>query len=124
MKEGDAMSGFYVPIRVDVDNGDTDESYFSLGFVFGHTAAVVPHNIGLCRDELEGDPGSIYIEADDQVHGFTTKAAKYSIDAGVLTITLLDENFFYWDESKVVNIKISSEDAGAIEGCMSNIFSI
>ncbi|EAZ0459790.1 hypothetical protein QWQ33_003962 [Salmonella enterica] len=118
------MNKIYIPIRTDIDNEDSDDGYFSLGFVFNYDDDIIPHNIGLCRDELEGEPDSIYIEADDQIYGFRTKKAKYSISDNLLTLTLLDENVFYWDKSKIINIKIDKNEVDEIEECLKSIFNI
>lgn len=118
------MNKIYIPIRMDIDNEDSDDGYFSLGFVFNYDDKTIPHNIGLCRDKLEGGPDYIYIEADDQIYGFRTKKAKYSIGNNILTLTLLDENVFYWDKSKTVNIKIDEHEIDEIEECLKSIFNI
>jgi len=118
------MSKIYTPIEADIDNEDSDDGYFSLGFIFNYDNNIIPHYMGLCRDELEGEPNTIYIETDDQIYGFKTKKAEYSINNGILTITLLDENFFYWDKSKVINIKIDQNEIDVIEKCLESIFNI
>ncbi|NIE78606.1 hypothetical protein F3J45_29730 [Pantoea sp. Ap-967] len=118
------MNKLYVPIRIDIDNENSDDGYFSLGFVFDHDDKITPHNIGLCRNEQEGEANSIYIEADDQIYGFTTNKAGYSINNNILTLTLLDSNFFYWDKSKTISIKINEEEIDEIEKCLISIFSI
>ncbi|WP_081025766.1 hypothetical protein [Ralstonia solanacearum] len=117
------MSNVLRPIEVLVDDEGSDDGFFSVGFTFNSDVSCIPHNIGLCRDEFE-DPGVVYIEPDDQIHGFKTKHASFSINDFILRISLLDENRFYWDGSKEVSMQIDPENLVGVEKCMRKIFDL
>lgn len=113
----------YKPIAVAIDNEESDDGFFSVGFIFNYDPATIPHNIALCRDTIE-DPTTIYIEPDDQIYGFSTRSARFSLNNSILTLEILDKNTFYWNGSKVVNIEISSDQRDIINQCLARIFSI
>ncbi|WP_081025923.1 hypothetical protein [Ralstonia solanacearum] len=117
------MSHVLRPIEVLVDDESDDDGFFSVVFTFNFDVSCIPHNIGLCRDEFE-DPGVVYIEPDDQIHGFKTQNVSFSINDLILSISLLDENRFYWDGSKEVRIQIDPEDLVEVEKCMRKIFDL
>ena len=75
----------------------------------------------MCRDEVES-PGDIYIETDDQIHGFHTTNATYAIINQVLTICLNDNNVFYWNGSKTIKIYICDERLNDASKCLKRIF--
>ncbi|TYD32336.1 hypothetical protein CEK63_18490 [Xanthomonas sontii] len=109
-------------LRVDVDNQESDDGYFSLGFLIDQEHAGLPYNIGLCRDEIE-DPGCLYIEVDDQIHGFATRRARYAFNGNVLAIELLDDHVFHWTGSKVVKIIVPEGQAQQVAACVASMFS-
>ncbi|MBF7091910.1 hypothetical protein IUY40_10200 [Flavobacterium sp. ALJ2] len=111
----------YKPIQIDIDNEESDDRFFSLGFTFNFDSNIIPHNIGFCRDFIE-NPNFIYIEADDQIHGFNTKAVSYNIEKFILTLTLLDKNKFYWDGSKSISIELDESNIGDVILCLKFIF--
>lgn len=116
------MDDILKSLRADVDNQESDDGYFSLGFLIEQERAGLPYNIGLCRDEIE-DPGCLYIEAEDQIHGFTTKRARYAIHENVLAIELLDDHVFHWSGSKVVRIIVPEGQAQEVAACVASMFS-
>ncbi len=116
-----SIKKIYKPIQIDIDNEESDDRFFSLGFTFNFDSNTIPHNIGVCRDFIE-NPSFIYIEADDQIHGFNTKTASYNIENFILTLTLLDKNKFYWDSSKSVSIELDESNIKDITLCLKSIF--
>jgi len=117
------MGTTYIPIEIEIDNEDSDDGVFSLLLQFNYDVNVVPHYIVLGRDELESDdPNSIYVETDDQIHGFHTKNIKYSINDNILSFLLLDEHVFYWDSSREINIKIDENKIDEIKECLESMF--
>lgn len=115
------VNEIYKPIQIDIDNEVSDDGFFSLGFTFNFDNSIVPHNIGICRDVIE-NPGFLYIEPDDQVYGFNTKEARCSIDGCVLTLTLLDNNKFYWNGSKSISIELDENNIDDVMLCLNSIF--
>ena len=113
----------YIPIHVEVDNEDSDDGFFSIGFVFNYDPTQAPHNLGLCRDASE-NPDNIYFEPDDQIHGFNTQKARFSIDGSILELELLDQNVFYWDSSKIIRIAIPDDQIDDVKQCLISIFSL
>lgn len=113
----------YNPIEVEVDNEDSDDGFFSIGFIFNYDENTKPHNVGLCRDAIE-DPTKIYIEADDQIYGFYTKNAQFFLDGSILNLKLLDQNIFYWDKSQTFFVELPIEKIEAIKQCLSSIFAV
>ena len=111
------------PIEVAIDNEDSDDGFFSVGFILNYDVEQVPHNIGLCRDVYE-NPDSIYVEPDDQIYGFRTRNATFTVDDLILTISLHDENKFYWDGSKSVKIKLDPKKKADAVACLRRIFDL
>lgn len=115
------MKKIYKPIQIEIDNEESDDGFFSLGFVFNFDIDVVPHNIGMCRDFIE-NPDSLYIEADDQIYGFNTKNIKYHIEDFILKVILEDENKFYWDGSKSILIELNKDKIAEVVSCLESMF--
>jgi len=122
------MDDILQSLRADVDNQQSDDGYFSLGLLIEQERPGLPYNIGLCRDEIE-DPGCLYIEADDQIHGFTTTQARCAFDWNVLVIEwnvlvieLLDDHVFHWSGSKVVRISVPDEQVQEVAACVPCMF--
>lgn len=116
------MDDILQSLRADVDNQQSDYGYFSLGLLIEQERPGLPYNIGLCRDEIEA-PGCLYIEADDQIHGFTTTQARYAFDGNVLVIELLDDHVFHWSGSKAVRISVPEEQVQEVAACVACMFS-
>lgn len=117
------MGKIYKPIQIEIDNEESDDGFYSIGFIFNFDPNIVPHNIGLCRDAME-NPENIYVEADDQIHGFYTQSTSYDIQGTQLTILLNDDKDFYWNHSKSIVIEIPMEQVEEVENCLMAILDI
>lgn len=106
-----------------LDNEESDDGYYSAGFLIDKKEAGAPNNVGFCRDEVE-DPGWIYVEADDQIYGFKTKRIKFSFEDSVLIVELLDGNKFYWNNGKILKILIPDSRIKEVADCLSCIFEL
>jgi hypothetical protein len=110
------------PVAIDIDHEESDEGFFSLRFTFGDDAGI-PRHIAICRDLVDSEPPyPLYIEADDQIHGFYTAHAQYAMNGTVLTLTLLDDNRFYWDDSQSTRIDIDPDRLEEVTSCLRELF--
>ncbi len=119
--KGVNMSEILKSSEIYIDNQESDDGYYSIGFLIDRKEAGEPNNIGFCRDDLE-DPGWIYVEADDQIHGFKTKSITFSFEGLILSVELLDDNKFYWNGEKSFKISILEDKLRDVEEfleCMS-----
>ena len=117
------MTPPYKPAAIHIDNDDEEDGFYSIGFFFNPESDNAPKHLGLCRD-IEENPDEVYIEADDQIYGFHTQSASFEMHGTVLTISLADDNRFYWSDLATVDIDIPQEDINSILSCLRSIFDI
>ena len=116
------MSEILKSSEIFLDNQESDDGYYSAGFLIDRKEAGEPNNNGFCRDDLE-DPGWIYVEADDQIYGYKTKSIKFNFEGSVLSVDLIDNNKFHWNGGKSFKILIPEDKIRDVEECLGCMFS-
>ena len=104
--------------EVFVDNQNSDDGFFSIGFIFG--VGGIPYNLGFCLDTLES-PSNIYVEPDDQKYGFSVKELSFTKNEDIICFKLGTGGVFYWDKSNEICIKIPESDIDSVISCIEDM---
>ncbi|MFT0212932.1 hypothetical protein VQ643_10010 [Pseudomonas sp. F1_0610] len=109
------------PIDIHLDAEDSDDDFFNLGFEFDRALGVKPDYLCLCRDFYEA-PEFLYIEAEDQIFGFYTQKASFTIERCILTIRLHDQQVFHWNQAQQVQIALDPKQLEQVRDCLVCMF--
>ena len=115
------MDRIYSPLDIYLDNETDRPDVFTMVFTFSFSGNTPPRSLLLSRGP--NDPaGTVWIQPDDEEHGFQAADVQWRVDGLVLTITLSGEDRFYWDGSRTMRIELFETRVDGINSCLSSIF--
>lgn len=112
---------FYSPLDIYLDNETDRPDVFTMVFTFSFSGNTPPRSLLLSRSPND-KPGTVWVQPDDEEHGFAAHDVKWSVDGLLLTIKLSGEDHFYWNESQSMTIELFETRIDGINSCLDSIF--
>ncbi len=111
----------HTPLDIYLDTEGADQGVFTMVFTFNFSSNTPPRSLLLTRGP-EDPVGSVWIQPDDEEHGFLATDVAWSVDGLLLTITLTDDHRFYWDGSRAMTIELMESRVYGVTSCLGSIF--
>lgn len=111
----------HTPLDIYLDTHAAEQDVFTLVFTFSFSANTPPRSLLLSRGP-EDPPGRVWIQPDDETHGFLARDVVWSLDGLLLTIVLSGEDCFYWDGSRSMTIELMESRVHGVNSCLGEIF--
>lgn len=115
------MEHIYSPLDIYLDTETERPDVFTMVFTFSFSANTPPRSLLLSRGP-EDPPGTVWIQPDDEEHGFSARDVRWETDGLLLTITLSGEDRFYWDRSRSMTIELFESRVDGVSSCLGSIF--
>ncbi|GAB3692199.1 hypothetical protein [Corynebacterium nasicanis] len=115
------MPPIYSPLDIYLDTETERADVFTMVFTFSLSTNTPPRSLLLSRGP-EDPAGTVWIQPDDEDHGFLARDVRWETDGLLLTITLSGEDRFYWDESQAMTIELFETRVDGVHSCLSTIF--
>lgn len=110
----------HTPLDIYLDTHAAEQDVFTLVFTFSFSANTPPRSLLLSRGP-EDPPGRVWIQPDDESHGFLARDVVWSLDGLLLTIVLSGEDCFYWDGSRSMTIELLETRATGVSNCLATL---
>lgn len=115
------MTHIYSPLDIYLDTEADRQDVFTMVFTFSFSGNTPPRSLLLSRGPSD-PPGEVWIQTDDEEHGFRAKNVQWETRGLLLTITLSEEDSFYWDNSRSMTIELFETRVDGINSCLTSIF--
>lgn len=119
--DSDMTPAIYTPLDIYLDTEGVAQGVFTMVFTFSFSTNTPPRSLLLSRGP-EDPAGAVWIQPDDEEHGFLARDVAWSVDGLLLTIALSDGDRFYWDGSQAMTIELMETRAGGVTSCLGSIF--
>lgn len=114
------MQRIYQPLDIYLDNETARPDVFTMVFTFSFSGNTPPRSLLLSRGP-EDPPGTVWIQPDDEEHGFHARNVGWRTEGLLLTVELTDGNRFYWDGSTSMTIEMMESRVAGINSCLGTI---